>query len=392
MWLKFRHKIVFALLTPILRVFLRVKYHFHSKNYELIKGPYLILYNHQTNLDPIMVSMSFKGPIYYMANDDLFNIPYISKIIRYLVAPIPKAKSVRDIQAIKDCIRITKAGGRIAIAPEGNRSYSGRLENIDKAIVKLAKLLNAPVILYNIKGGYGTNPRFSTTIRKGKMYGEVIREISTDELKLYTDEELYRIIIKELDFDDLTLKEKYKGKALAESLESVFYVCPVCGGISTLVSDKNHLNCTKCGLMVEYTEELRFKTEDIKFNFDTVNEFYKYQKEYIQNINIDKLKHFDNDVKLRKIIKFKKREYIMTGKITLNSNGIIISNDETTKIFNLDEIISLAIVYHNTLIINLENDKFQIVANERFNALKYLHLFYKIKNEKQGVKDGFLGI
>ena len=36
----------------------------------LKKGPYLLLFNHTTNLDPLMMALSFKGPVYFVANDD----------------------------------------------------------------------------------------------------------------------------------------------------------------------------------------------------------------------------------------------------------------------------------------------------------------------------------
>src|SRR5690554_3484206 len=159
-WMKFRHRFVFALVRPFFWLFLRLRYGFRYKRCHLPKGPAIILFNHTTNMDPFMVSSSIHGPVYFVATDDIFSIPFISKLIKYLVAPISKSKAVNDINTVKNCLRIVKEGGRIAISPEGNRTYSGKLCHINKAIVKLVKLLKVPLVLYNIVGGFGVNPRF----------------------------------------------------------------------------------------------------------------------------------------------------------------------------------------------------------------------------------------
>lgn len=160
MWVKFRHKVTFAALKPIFKVFYRLKYGTKIYNCKLKKKqPYLILSNHLTTLDPFLVSASFSRAIYSMASEDLFSSGY-GKLISFLTAPIPKAKSKSDLTAIKDCMRVAKEGGSILIFPEGNRSYNGELCNIDDSIVKLVKLLKLPLVLYNIVGGYGTDPRW----------------------------------------------------------------------------------------------------------------------------------------------------------------------------------------------------------------------------------------
>ena len=80
--------------------------------------PYLILFNHQTAFDQFFTSIAFKKHIYYIASEDLFSNGFLSKLITWLVAPIPFRKSTSDIAAIKNCLRIVKEGGSIGMAPE----------------------------------------------------------------------------------------------------------------------------------------------------------------------------------------------------------------------------------------------------------------------------------
>lgn len=391
MWMKFRHKVAFALLRPIFKVYARLRYGYRTKTYRLEKGPYLLLFNHTTNLDPLMMALSFKGPVYFVANDDLFNIPVISPIIKYLASPIPKAKAVRDISTVKACIRVAREGGKIGISPEGNRNYSGVLNHIDKSIVKLIKFLKIPVVLYNIKGGFGVNPRFSRKLRKGKMYGEIGRILTPEEIREYSEEEIYEILVKALTVDDFALNQKYRGKALAENLESAFYVCPVCEDFRKMDSEGNHFFCRDCGLEVEYTEELKFKTEDERFKFERVPEYYRYQEDFIRNADVMNITFSDSGIVLKEIVRRFRKE-ILKGNMSFNHEGLRFWNDKKGVIIKYEDILSFAIVYQNTLIINLEKQTYQVSAGPSFNALKYVHLFNQIRNHLKGVENGFLGI
>jgi 1-acyl-sn-glycerol-3-phosphate acyltransferase len=63
------------------------------------------------------------------------------------------------MKAVKTCVRVAKEGGTIAIAPEGNRTYSGVTESIKPSITGLIRLLRIPVAIFRIEGGYGVHPR-----------------------------------------------------------------------------------------------------------------------------------------------------------------------------------------------------------------------------------------
>ena len=109
--------------------------------------------------------MTLRGPVYYMATEDIFSNGWISKVIKYLVAPIPIKKQTTDIRAILNCLKVAKEGGSICIAPEGNRTYSGRTEYMNPSIVSLARKLRMPILIYRIEGGYGSEPRWSDVVR-----------------------------------------------------------------------------------------------------------------------------------------------------------------------------------------------------------------------------------
>jgi 1-acyl-sn-glycerol-3-phosphate acyltransferase len=230
-------------LFPFFAPYCRLKFGIKIEPFKEQKNqPYLILYNHQTSFDQFFVGIAFKRPIYYVATEDLFSNGFISKVIKYLVEPIPIKKQTTDLKAIMTCIRVAKEGGTIAIAPEGNRTYSGKTVYMSPSIAPLAKKLGMPIALFRIEGGYGVQPRWSDVVRKGKMKAYVSRVITPDEYKEMSDDELFDVIKSELDINEAVADGKFTHKKLAERLERSMYFCPDCG-FSTFESKNDLITC-----------------------------------------------------------------------------------------------------------------------------------------------------
>ena len=173
-----RHRIVRNIAYAVLYDYTKHRYGIDIERFAAQgERSYLILMNHQTAFDQFFVGMAFKGPVYYVASEDLFSNGFISSLLRWAVAPIPIKKQTSDISAVKNCIRVAKEGGTIAIAPEGNRTYSGRTGYMNPAIAALAKLIKLPIACLRIEGGYGVHPRWSDAVRRGHMRARVSRVI-----------------------------------------------------------------------------------------------------------------------------------------------------------------------------------------------------------------------
>ena len=194
-WIKFRHKVVVALLRPVFGLYIRLRYGIRTEKFrEQGDRPYLIVMNHQTAFDQFFVSLTFNRPIYFVASEDLFSLGWLSDALRYLVAPIPIKKQTLDLQAVKNCIRVAREGGSIALAPEGNRTFHGRTLYMKPGIASLAKKLGLPLAIFRIEGGYGVHPRWSDVVRKGRMRSRVSRVVEPEEYAAMTNEELFRLI------------------------------------------------------------------------------------------------------------------------------------------------------------------------------------------------------
>ena len=97
-WIKFRHRVVRNIAYAVLYPYSKWKYGIKIQRFkEQGNRAYLILLNHQTTFDQFFVGMSFKGPVYYLATEDIFSLGWISSVIRWIVAPIPIKKQTTDV-------------------------------------------------------------------------------------------------------------------------------------------------------------------------------------------------------------------------------------------------------------------------------------------------------
>ncbi len=397
-WIKFRHRIVRNILYVILRPYSRIKYGITIERFkEQKKTPYLILLNHQTPFDQFFVGMSFKGPVYYLATEDIFSNGFVSTLIRYLVAPIPIRKQTSDVKAVKQCIRVAKEGGTICIAPEGNRTYSGRTEYMNDSIASLAKMLKLPIALYRIEGGYGAEPRWSDVVRKGKMRSFVSQVIEPDEYKNMSNEELFNIIEKGLFVDEAVADCEFYHKKRAEYLERVMYVCPFCG-LSKFESKNEFCECKNCGAKIEYLPNKKIKGVNCDFPFEFVADWYDYQKDFINKLDVNEytdapIYHDEADV-FEVIINKKKVPFKSAANISLYGDKIVFDEGQSNELkLEFKNVAALSVLGKNKANIYYGDKVYQLKGDKRFNAIKYVHIYYRYKNVIKGEEnEQFLGL
>ena len=391
MWIKKRHSVSYVIIKPILWLASKILYGFTPEKYKLDAGkPYLILSNHQTSFDQFMVNLSFPRLLYFVASEDIFSHGIVSSAIKYLVAPIPKSKGQRDSSTIRNCMRVIKEGGAVCIFAEGNRTYSGCTEYIDPVIARFAKSLNATLILYNIEGGYGIESRWGASFAKGKSRGFVKRVISPEEIKEMSNEELFSVIEEELRVSAFDSDAKYVGDKRAEYMERALYLCPDCNKYETLVSEKNTLTCTNCGYQVEYMEDLKFNVINGKTQMKTVKEWYDYQKNYVNNMDIKNhqssdIIFSDDEVEIFSVVKEKPRELIAKGKFAMYGDRIVLTNEEKSITYPIENVAEMEPLNKNSINMSFDGNIYKIKGQARFNPLKYVNLFYHIKNVSEGL-------
>jgi len=389
---KLRHHIVFFILTPIVRIYLRFRYNFKPERFKRNKdeGPYLILSNHVQALDPFFVTTSFNFPIFYVASDMVMSIKRWPKVIKYMASPISKTKVKSDAETVKDIIRMVRSGGSIGLFPEGNQSFSGEPMPIAKSVAKLVKMLKIPVILYNIEGGYLTHPRWAKKSRKGQMRGMIKYVIEPDELKAMSLDELYDMIVTHLTVDDYAVMKDvaFKGKEKALYLENAIYYCPNCKSMHSLNSDGDYVFCNNCDFEVLVDNQGYFKGDDAIIFHETPMAWFNAQKDALNELLIktDVNQDLFEEAKLEALITKKNQPKISLGTVGFKaskSNITFCFSDRLETWSILDT--KAAIQQKNKLILyNKALDvTYYLLGTPRFNAYKYLELIELVKGEVQ---------
>ena len=389
-WTRTRHRVITELARVVLVPYMKLRYGIKiTKFREEKKRNYLILLNHQTPFDQFFVGAAFRGTVYYMATEDIFSNGWISKVIRWIIAPIPIKKQTTDIQAVMNCIKVAREGGSIAIAPEGNRTYSGKTEYMNPAIAPLARKLGLPVLLYRIEGGYGAEPRWSDVIRKGKIRGYVSRVIEPEEAAAMSNDELYVAIRDGLYVNEAVADTEYHHKNRAQYLERCIYICPHCG-ISRFESHGDTLTCLGCGKSTRYLPTKEFAGD---FGFRFVNDWYEYQEDYVNQLDTREYleKPLFEDVADLYMVHVYDRKELLQEKIRLVMYGDRIHLGD--KELSFGDISTITVLGKNKMNIYAGKDLYQLKSHKRFNALKYMHMFYRSKNIEKGDPEAkFLGI
>lgn len=393
-WIKPWHGFARNLFFIILEPYIKRKYRINIEKLEYKKEkPYLILMNHQTAFDQFFIGMSYDGPIYYLATEDIFSLGIISRIIDFLVAPIPIKKQTTDLKAIKSCVKVAKEGGTIALFPEGNRTFHGKTLYFKPSIVKLIRLIKLPIAIMRLEGGYGIQPRWSDVVRKGTMRSYPSRIVEVEEYSKLSDDELFALIEKELYIDETDREEEFYHKKNAEYMERFLYVCPECG--LTVYQSKNDIvECLKCHQRIRYLPNKKLQGVTYEFPFTTIGQWYDYQCNYIKQLDLEP--YYDNimyedTVRLFHVIlyKYKKR---LKNKATLRLYGNRLEMDDSCLYF--DNISSITVLGKNKLNIYVNDMVYQIKGNKSFNALKYVNVYFRYNNIKKGElgNEQFLGL
>lgn len=217
-----------------------------------IKGPMIILGNHQCYFDPPIAGLAF----YYrrlnsLASDNFFRKP-VSRWVFRKVASIPKVQFRTDSQAAKDMIRVIHGGGCLLIYPEGQRSLDGAGQYIDEAIAKLVKKMRCPVAVVHQQGGYLTWPRWSKSgARFGRIDVKASLLFSETDLAEFDLAEIQQRIEKALAFNDYDWQAKrrkpFHSRKPALGLHNLCHQCPACSRILAMESGKRDLTCRYCG-------------------------------------------------------------------------------------------------------------------------------------------------
>lgn len=360
-----RHVAVYSVLQIVARIYTKVKFGFkHGKPIEVPQGC-LIVSNHTTNYDFLMVGSSFKKHMYFVGSEHIMRKGFVSKMIEYFFGIITRKKATVAAATVMEIKRRLNAGHNVCLFAEGQISMSGCSNRIVSSTAAVIQRLNVPVATFRMYGGYLSSPRWAMKLRKGKMSGELVRIYTPEEIKAMSVEELDRCLNEDLyvnayEYND-DRRIAYKcGKHLAEGIEFGLVLCPQCGRLASLHGEGDSFAC-ECGMTGSIDEYGYLHGEDRVF--DTVLAWDEWQRKQIEEMKFESkeviLSH--DDQVLRLVEKDRKMRIVATGKLQLTKECLSVGNYR----IEVSDISSFDMIMRGFLLVNTTDKRYYEISNKK---------------------------
>lgn len=114
-------------------------------------GGLLVVSNHVSDLDPLLLVGIFPRPLTFMAKAELFRRWYARLAARWSQAAFPVRRGTMDVSAVRDALSYLEQGAALVMFPEGTRRPQGLGPGLPGAGY-LAARANCPILPVGISG------------------------------------------------------------------------------------------------------------------------------------------------------------------------------------------------------------------------------------------------
>lgn len=146
------------------------------------KGGVIVVMNHISDVDPILVQWASPRPIYFMAKASLYE-GFVGWVLRTW-ACFPVEPDRPDRKSLRLAIAYAKAGEPVGIFPEGQLSEDAHLQPLKGGVALIIRQSQVPVICCGIHNSQLMMPYGTTTLRRAGL--EV--NLHWGEIKKFTQE------------------------------------------------------------------------------------------------------------------------------------------------------------------------------------------------------------
>ncbi|MCJ8345589.1 1-acyl-sn-glycerol-3-phosphate acyltransferase [bacterium] len=156
---------------------------------EGLSRPYIVLANHCSNWDPLILSADFPDVLNFMVKEELHQVPAFGAMSN-LSGNIAVSRGETDLGAMKAAISLLRSGYNLALFPEGTRTDDGKIQEFKDGGVSIASKCKVPVVPVYIEGTYQILNKNSKLPRAGVVKIHILPPvlITCQEGKLNRDE------------------------------------------------------------------------------------------------------------------------------------------------------------------------------------------------------------
>lgn len=132
---------------------------------------YIVVANHQSQMDIPVVMVAIPLPLKFMAKKELFGVPFLGWGMKGVgMLKIDRGNTKQAIATLKDAENLIRLHQLSILAfPEGTRSLNGKMKPFKKGAFVLAINTGLPVLPVSISGSRKISPKGKKRIRSGRV-------------------------------------------------------------------------------------------------------------------------------------------------------------------------------------------------------------------------------
>lgn len=130
------------------------------------RGGAIVVSNHWALSDPILIALISPRVVHFMAKQELFQNPAARFVLMRGLYAFPVNRKHADMASLKQAMAVLQKGKVFGIFPEGRRSVTGELDELERGVAFLALRCNVPILpVYS-------DPRTYRKLRVNMIVGE----------------------------------------------------------------------------------------------------------------------------------------------------------------------------------------------------------------------------
>lgn len=138
-----------SLVSPALYTYFQGRVH----GAELVPndGPLIVVSNHASVFDPLLLACAVRRPIAFMAKEELFNVPVLKHGIK-LYGAYPVKRGASDRAALKSAITSLDQGWATGVFLQGTRLLDGKITDPKLGAALIAAMTKTPLLPVSLWG------------------------------------------------------------------------------------------------------------------------------------------------------------------------------------------------------------------------------------------------
>ena len=372
-----KHEFAYKFMTPLVKAFLKVKFGYKWETPTDLPDNYIVLSNHVTDYDPLLVGVSFPNQMYFVASEHITRWGIAYKLLKQFFKPIIRYKGTVATATVMEILRKARAGESVALFAEGVRTWDGVTCPILPSTAKMIKTAGCGLVTYKITGGHFVSPgwRDHGTAR-GPLHGAPVNIYTKEQLKAMSVDEVYKIICDDLHEDayerQLSAPRTYRGKGRAEGLHNLLFTCPECGMRNTFTEHDDTVTCDVCGLQFRYNEQCML--EGVRFR--TIKEFADWQKTRVA-ADAAAGEIYEVDMATLSTIENHEAAVVASGAASISNDVLKCDGVELP----LADISDMGIHGRHALVFNVKGTYYELIPADEFSIQQFLLYFNCVKQK-----------